>query len=489
MPILRRTFLQAASIAALPACSAVPGAGRLREFELQAMPGQALADSGKPVAAWTFGGKVPGTQLRVQQGDRLRVAVSNQLSQPTTVHWHGIRVPNAMDGVPYLTQPPIPPGGRFIYEFDVPDAGTFWYHSHFQSAEQLDRGLYGTLIVQEKRSPAFHRDISWVLDDWRTTAQGSISESYGNAHDMSHAGRIGNVITVNGSVADRTSIAAGERIRLRLVNAANARIFGLRFQGHRPLVIAMDGHPVVPHEPDAGRVVLGPGMRVDLLLEATGKPGEVHEVQDVFYERQRYVLMELAYRQPAAPLSQLPAFQTPAANPLAEPDLARAERHEVRFEGGMMGNLHHALLDGKSIDMRGLLRSGKAWAINGHVSGGHGSGGHTSAGHTPGGHDMKPMLVLDRGRSYVLELRNDTRWHHPIHLHGHTFRVLSRNGAPTAHREWKDTVLMSPGEKIDIAFVADNPGDWMFHCHILEHQDGGMMAVVRVIQTGKPSEA
>lgn len=472
----RRTLLHL-PLVALTACAAAPPAGRLRTFELEARPGQALLDTGKaPVPAWTYGGQVPGPQLRVRQGERVRIAVTNRLPQPTTVHWHGLRVPNAMDGVPHLTQPPIPRGGRFTYEFDVPDAGTYWYHSHLQSSEQLDRGLYGTLVVEEREPPPVHRDLAWVLDDWRISSQGAVSETFGNAHDMSHAGRIGNVITVNGSVAERVAVRAGERIRLRLVNAANARIFGLQFRGHRPLVIAIDGQPVAPHEPRDGVVVVAPGMRCDLLLEATGRPGDAHEVRDVFYERQRYVLMDLAYEAPAAPLTVLPPFQPLPVNPLAEPDLRAATRHEVRFEGGMMGTLHQALLDGKPMDMRSLLRQGKAWAINGQVSAGHAA---AHAGHAQG-HAMEPMLSLQRGTSHVLQLRNATRWHHPIHLHGHTFRVLARNGSPTVHREWQDTVLMAPNEDVDIAFVADNPGDWMFHCHILEHQDGGMMATVRV---------
>src|SRR5690606_22432072 len=143
----RRRFLSLAAPAmlALPAAAAPPRAGaQLRSFELVAREAEALADSGRPIPAWTFGGTVPGPQLRVRQGERLRVAVHNRLPQPTTVHWHGVRVPNAMDGVPHLTQAPIAPGGRFVYEFEVPDAGTYWYHSHFQSAEQLDRGLHGT---------------------------------------------------------------------------------------------------------------------------------------------------------------------------------------------------------------------------------------------------------------------------------------------------------------------------------------------------------
>ena len=438
-----------------------------REFELLAMAGQAVTDTGKPsVAAWTYGGNVPGPQLRVRQGDRVRVQVTNQLAAPTTVHWHGVRLPNAMDGVPHLTQLPIEPGQRFIYEFDAIDAGTYWYHSHFQSSEQMDRGLYGTLIVEERVPPAVHRDVTWVLDDWRITASGQVSESFGNAHDMSHAGRIGNVVTVNGSVNDQFPIRAGEKFRLRLVNAANARIFALRFQGHRPVIIALDGHPVPLHEPDGGRIVLGPGMRCDVVIEAVGNPGERYPVQDLFSPRQQYVLMDLAYDAVQRTTDRLPLLVPLAANPVKEPDLKRAKTHEIVFRGGMMGNLHQALLDGKPTDMRGLLQRGKAWAINGHVSDSH--------------HHMEPMLHLALGQSYVFRMRNDTAWHHPIHLHGHTFRVVRRNGLATPHLEWRDTVLMSPREEVEIAFVADNPGNWMFHCHILEHHAGGMMSVVKV---------
>jgi len=438
-----------------------------REFELVAMAGQALTDTGKPsIAAWTFGGNVPGPQLRVLQGERVRVQVTNQLAVPTTVHWHGVRLPNAMDGVPHLTQLPIEPGQRFIYEFDAIDAGTYWYHSHFQSSEQIDRGLYGTLIVQERKPPAVHRDVTWVLDDWRITANGQVSESFGNAHDMSHSGRIGNVVTVNGSVNDQFPIRAGEKLRLRLVNAANARIFALRFQGHRPMIIALDGQPVPLHEPEGGRIVLAPGMRCDVVIDAVGAPGERYPVQELFSPREQYVLMDLAYDAAPRITDRMAPLAPLAANPVKEPDLKSAKTHEIIFGGGMMGNLHHALLDGKQTDMRSLLRRGKAWAINGHVYDSH--------------HHMEPMLSLALGQSYVFRMRNDTAWHHPIHLHGHTFRVVRRNGFTTPHQEWRDTVLMSPREEIEIAFVADNPGNWMFHCHILEHHAGGMMSVVRV---------
>jgi FtsP/CotA-like multicopper oxidase with cupredoxin domain len=470
-PVLdRRRFLLSATpaLALLQAgCAAPRAGGALREINLVAAPAQVhVRGAAQPaVNAWAYGGSVPGPQIRARQGERLRVVLENRLPQETTVHWHGVRVPNAMDGVPHLTQAPVPPGGRFVYEFDLPDAGSYWYHSHLHSAEQLERGLYGTLVVEEAQPVPVDRELTWVLDDWQLLRDGRLNESFGNTHDMAHAGRIGNVVNVNGVVAPQIAVRAGERLRLRLLNAANARIFALQFDGHRPQVIALDGQPVAAHEPARGRVVLAPGMRCDLLLDAVGQAGQRFAVGDVFSARAAYDLLHLVYGSeplPARPQSG-PVILPP--NPLAEPDVPAAQVHEVRFEGGMMGTLHRALLDGRPTDMMGLLRAGKAWAVNGAVA---------------DGHRMEPMLTLPRGSSHVLRMRNDTRWFHPIHLHGHTFRVLARNGRATAHREWQDTVLMAPQEQVDIAFVADNPGDWMFHCHVLEHQEGGMMAVVRV---------
>lgn len=474
----RRLLLAAPAVLMGPAaCAFRAGSPALREVHLVAAPASmpVRGDTQPAVAVWAYNGSVPGPEIRARQGERLRVVVENRLPQETTVHWHGLRVPNAMDGVPHLTQPPIRPGERFTYEFDLPDAGTYWYHSHLRSSEQLERGLYGALVVEEARPPDVDRDITWVLDDWRLSQAGQVSESFGSAHDISHAGRIGNAITVNGRPPQDLALRPGERIRLRLVNAANARIFALGIDGHVPQVIALDGQPVTPHAPPGGRVRLGPGMRCDLLLDATGQPGQRYAVHDTFYPRAAFDLLSLAYQPtPFAPsLSKRPPTLL-APNPLAEPDLATAQIHEILFQGGMMGSLHRATLNGESLPMMSLLRRGKAWAVNGVVSAGHGEG------HVAHGAHEAPMLTLQRGRSYVLAMRNDTHWHHPIHLHGHSFRVIARNGRPTEHREWRDTVLMDPQEQVDIAFVADNPGDWMFHCHVLEHQEGGMMAVVRV---------
>jgi len=477
----RRTLLKTCAAGAaslgMPAFLSSPAqAAGVREFSLQAAPGlvRLVPEPHGETPAWCYNGTVPGQQIRVRQGERLRIAVENGLAEETTVHWHGLRVPNAMDGVPHLNPPPIAPGGSFVYAFDAVDAGTFWYHPHQRSFEQVGRGLYGPLIVEEPEPPRIDRELVWVLDDWRLTKSAEISDDFGNGHDMSHSGRVGNTVTINGRVPDVLPVRNGERIRLRLINAANARIFGLDFQGHTPTVIALDGQPITPHAPAGGLVVLGPAMRADIMLDMTGKPGSRVSVIDRFYRNLEYRLVDLAYDEtplrdttPDWPIS-LPA------NPLPEPDLAGAHRHEVIFNGGMMGGMVMAEMGGSMGEgsragmgggMMGMMHRQGIWFVNGKAA---------------EGHVLDPMLTLERDGSHVIAMTNATAWHHPIHLHGHSFRVISRNGEPTRHREWQDTVLIAPRERVEIAFVADNPGDWMFHCHILEHQAGGMMGVIRV---------
>lgn len=457
---LRRRILSAGAFGALAAATGGQGT-----FAAQAAVLPRLLTAGRgtiqlvppphpPTAIWGYDASVPGPELRLRQGERLRVTVENLLDEETTVHWHGIRLPNAMDGVPHLTQKPIVAnGGKFLYEFDVPDAGTYWYHPHQRSHEQVGRGLYGALIVEEHEPPGVDRDILWMLDDWRLDRNAAIRDGFGNFMDISHAGRIGNTVTVNGRIAETFEVRAGERIRLRLINAANARIFGLEFTDHQPRIVALDGQPVEPHAPEGGRIVLGPAMRADLIIDMTGQPGKRYGVIDGFYRRREYRLLDLVYA--VKPIREKPLESEVhlPGNQIPEPDLVAARHHEILFSGGMMGS------------MRGMNR-GMAWAING-VS--------------QSGHQHEPLLVLPRNSSNILRLVNDTAWHHPIHLHGHSFRVISRNGNPTRFREWQDTVLVAPRETAEIAFVADNPGDWMIHCHILEHQAGGMMSSIRIV--------
>lgn len=162
---------------------------------------------------WCYDNRIPGSVIRVRQGEPVRIVVENKLDEDTTVHWHGIRLPNAMDGVPGLTQPPIKPGQKFVYEFTPPDAGTFWYHPHADSLRQLGRGLAGGLIVEEPEPVAVDRDLLWMLQDWRLTSEAQIAGGFGNAMEAAMSGRVGNTVMLNGAISNEVAVRAGERIR------------------------------------------------------------------------------------------------------------------------------------------------------------------------------------------------------------------------------------------------------------------------------------
>ena len=482
MNVSRRTLMLSAGAAAFG--SALPfrhsfGHPDIEEHRLTAKPTTVnLAGSGYPdTTVWAYEGIVPGPELRIRQGEPVRIVVSNKLGEDTTVHWHGIRLPNAMDGVPGLTQKPIRSGESFAYEFTPPDAGTFWYHPHADTLQQLGRGLAGALIVEEREPVAVDRDILWFIEDWRLDDGGRIAPGFGNRMEAGMSGRIGNTVTINGRVAEPVSVKTEERVRLRLVNAALARIVRLRFEGHKPVVVAYDGQPCQPFTPEGGRVVLGPAMRADLIIDMNGKPGQTYRVIDDFYRDLAYKLVDFAY-DPGKPSRNQPP-ETPQrlpANPLPEPDLTTAERQEVVLQGGMMGGM--GMMSSSGMGMMGssgmmggmgmMGGGGATWAMNGMSMTGDGQP------------NMPPLLTLRKRQSCVLALRNETAWWHPMHLHGHSFRVISRNGKPSARREWRDTVLVPPRETVEIAFLADNLGDWMFHCHVTDHQETGMMGVIRI---------
>lgn len=471
--ISRRGFVLAAAGMATSAFirPAASFASILDEHRIKVAPSQArLGSSDDPqTSVWAYGGTIPGPTLRLRQGEPVRITVENGLDEDTTVHWHGIRLPNAMDGVPGLTQPPIRPGESFVYEYTPPDAGTFWYHPHANSLVQLGRGLAGVLIVEEAKPVAVDRDLLWMLQDWRLSADWQIAPGFGSMMDAAMSGRVGNVVTVNGTLPAEQPVKAGERVRLRLANASLARIMALRFEGHRPIIVALDGQPCDPHEPEGGRLVLAPAMRIDVVLDMQGDPGKRYAVVDDFYDGLAYTLATLAYD--AGPPLRAHPLDTPLAlprNPLPEPNLAKAQRQEIVLQGGMMGG-------GKLSGMGGMMGmatpgmgGGAAWAINGTSMTGDGHAG------------MIPQFILERGATCLLTMRNETAWWHPMHIHGFSMSVLSRNGSAVPNRPWQDTVLLAPKDTVECAFVADNPGDWMLHCHIADHQMAGLMTVFRV---------
>ena len=430
-------------------------------IDLHARPGTArLAPSGYPqTPIWGYEGQVPGPTIRVPQGQRVARRFVNELSEASTVHWHGIRIANAMDGAPGVTQPVVPPGADFLYDFVAPDAGTFWYHPHERAFEQMARGLYGALVVEEYSPPVVDRDEVLLLDDWRLTEEARIhEESFGAVGDWSHEGRIGNWITVNGESAWTRTVSRHERLRLRLANVANARIFSIGMQGLEGWVAALDGQPLAALEP-ARPFVLAPGQRADLVVDAVADDGE----KALLFSRERegaFVLAALAVSG-SARATRLFAPAPLAANPVPPLGvLPRARHAKLRMAGGAMGGLREAVLDGKTMGMQDLAARGKVWAFNGLAE-------------VP----EEPLFTVRRGETVLLTMINDTAWPHGMHLHGHHFRKIAPDGSAGPLR---DTLLMDREETVRIAFVADNPGDWLLHCHMLEHSVGGMMTWFRV---------
>jgi len=464
----RRTFLGTT----LAACTS-PAFGRVFKTENQAGRRELVARRSTeplvgmpypPTPVWAFNGHVPGPEIRLRHGETLSLAIVNELDEPTSVHWHGVRVPWRLDGVAGLTQPPILSGEHFNVDFVPPDAGTYWYHAHANTPEQVGRGLYGPLIIEEAEPLAVDRELVWLLDDWRLAPDASIVEGFDDRHDASHGGRIGNTITLNGRLRPPIRVRSGERVRLRLVNAANARQFALDF-GDLPLqVVAIDGQPVRPYAPD-GLVSLPSAGRVDLVVDLLAPPSTTLEVTDHYYNEPTVVGALALDAQ--APMRNSPP-DTPfdlGASALPEPALGDAIEVDIVMQGGAMGGLREATLDGERRSMRDLAAAGRFWALNELVA---------------SGYDTAPLIKVARGRTVMLRFQNDTAFVHPMHLHGHHVKLLSLNGRPPTRTVWHDSVPVAPDQVVEVAFVADNPGRWLLHCHVLEHHMAGMGAIVQV---------
>lgn len=461
--ISRRRFML--GTAALAGSALTPAAIRASVAEplpeLRAAPGVAQllpADSFGPTKVWAYNGTTPGEPIRVKVGERVRRSLVNDLPQSTAVHWHGIRIDNAMDGAAGLTQDAVPAGARFDYDFVAPDAGTFWYHSHDRSWEQMARGLSGPLIVEEPEPwRGADRELTLFIDDWRLTGDGMIDEeSLGSLMDWGHGGRIGNVLTVNGRVGPELPVRAGERIRLRLINGANARILGVALEGLAPRLIAVDGHPVAPRELKDDVVVLAPAQRADVVIDCLGEPGARVPIK-AYADRAWIDAADLVYRDQAS-LPVKPSDIAPLAETMRHAlDMDKALHVRLDMSGGAMGSMEGAIVDGRERGFDELIKLRRIWAFNG-VAG-----------------DMdEPLFRASVGRTVKLTIFNDTRWPHAMHLHGHHFKVLTRDGKADPNGDWRDTVLNAPMETIEIALEASNPGKWLLHCHMLEHQAAGM---------------
>lgn len=420
-----------AAALAMPGSSlASPNVLRAEPVSLQVLP------EGQPATAlWGFNGSSPGPELRLRQGDTLALRFENRTDQPSSVHWHGIRLPNAMDGVPGLTQPLVQPGETFDYTFRVPDAGTYWYHSHHQSWEQVARGLYGPLIVDEAEPPRVDADITVTLDDWRLDEAGALMGGFGNMHDFSHAGRLGNYAMV---VPSQDSVRLGDRVRLRLINTATARVFPVRIEGLDAKIVALDGMPL--KEPRAlSDLQLAPAQRVDIIGDVAARVEFLFVARDALHDMGSLTIEGEAPDPATSDIMALPAPKV--ARPGKTPDRVLT----LRMEGGAMGGRHA----GDDI-----------WAFNG-VS----------------GLADAPFATFNRGETAVIELINDTSFPHGIHLHGHHFHEIKDDGSLG---DLRDTSLVERSGTRKIAVVFDNPGKWLLHCHMLGHQASGMKTWVEV---------
>jgi len=409
---------------------------------------------------WGYDGMAPGPEIRVAQGGRVQRRLVNELPDPTSTHWHGIRIDNAMDGVSGLTQAAVKPGESFDYDFVVPDAGTYWYHAHNRSFEQVARGLQGALIVEEPDAIDIDREEVLVLDDWLVDPESlQIADTFGATGDLSHGGRIGNLVTTNGTYGLAKSAKRHERLRLRLISASNARVFQLGLDGLEGWVVAMDGMPLAQPRPVNGPFLLAPAQRLDLIVDVTAEVGSaghiVNQGREASFSQVVFNVTDGGTRARRGTPTALPP------NDHAMPELASARHLELLMEGGAMGRLGGAMMDGKMSSIDELVAAGNFWAFNGAV----------------GGMDGPALADLSLGETVRLKITNETVFPHAMHLHGVHFHEIEPDGSLGALR---DTTLLDRGDVREIAFVADNPGKWLLHCHMLSHAASGMMTRVDV---------
>jgi FtsP/CotA-like multicopper oxidase with cupredoxin domain len=396
-----------------------------REFDWEIAPGTTVRGFG-------FNAQVPGPTIQAEVGDRLVVELKNELREPTTIHWHGIRLAAAMDGTESV-QRSVEPGETFEYDFEVLDAGTYWYHSHVNETEQVERGLYGALLVRGEDEPVVDREQVLLLDDLMLDEQGSIAP-FGDPHEH-HAGREGQVRLVNGRQEPELEIAGGQIERWRIVNAANTRYVRLSIGGRPFSILGTDGG-LLPRPLQVNEALITPGERLDVAV-GPFPTGETVEIEALPYDRGKGE----SERQRFATLRVGPAIPSRAAIPdslRSVETLAPADAATTR-----------------TVNLKALMHGGD--------------------------HQRdEPVRV---GELQVWDLVNETGQDHPFHLHGFFFQVLEDPADARFGASWKDTVNVPRKGRIRIAWLPDDrPGEWMYHCHILEHHAMGMMAHFEVVR-------
>ena len=429
----RRQFLASASALALLPRAVLAGQDALH-LKAEAVIQQVLPQGEGATAMLGFNGSMPGPELRMRRAARVEVEVENGLEEGTAVHWHGIRLENKMDGVPVLTQELINPGARKTYSFVPPDSGTYWYHSHYISNEQVARGMMGPLIVEDDTPPDVDHDITVLLSDWQMQEDGSLVEEYTDMHSVAHGGYMGNFAR---GFLSKSQVRVGDRVRLRLINAATNRIFPVQVSGVTGQVVALDGMALATPRP-LDEIILAPAQRADLIIDVLGSVGFDMVTRDGSYRLADLAAEGVNTDRQAGPVLAL----SPPELPLP----ATPTQHlTLKMMGGAMSGRH----GGDNI-----------WAFN-DISDLHDD----------------PFGSFERGETVRISMVNDTSFPHGIHLHGHHFYEVN---ADDTLGDLRDTTLVNAGESRDIICVFDNPGNWLLHCHMLSHAIGGMRTWVVV---------
>lgn len=453
--ITRRAALAGltASVAGIPRCGIAkpaPEAGKVEGLGTglspilvaKPMARRIRPESGREAEIWGFNGDLAPT-LRIKHGNELRLTLRNETPKPLSLHFQGVRGPNAADGVGGLTQDPIASGQSAEYRLAPPDAGTFLIRPCVLggSAEPLERGLSGLLVVEEQDPPQVDLDIPLLVDDWSLDEDGSLAP-FGEASRENPAGRLGNFLSVNGKATPfRVEAPQGGRVRLRLANACNARAMRLRFDGLKPYIIAIDGQPTDTFEPLKASLPFAPGTRYDVLVDLPAEPGSTGTVTAMIGNG--FPLIEVT-----ATGDKRPAL--PAIAPLAP---NRKLPEAIKLQAAAR----------KDVVIKAPADPNALWTMNG------------AAGSATGA----PLLKVKRGSPVVLTLTNQTPLVQPLHLHGHAFRLLH-----PLDDGWEpyflDTVQVPENRTVRIAFVADNPGKWLMASTVMERFDGGLWTWIEV---------
>jgi FtsP/CotA-like multicopper oxidase with cupredoxin domain len=420
-----------------------PYEGEVIRVDLEAREARWEVAPGLAIDGYAFNGRVPGPVIEAKQGVPLEVRFTNRLPEPTMIHWHGLRVPAAMDGT-RATQRPIAPGETFTYRFTPLDAGTFWYHPHANETEQLEKGLYGALIVRGTDELAVDAERVLVLDDVKADAKGRLAKFGGFVER--HDGREGDIRLINGQREPALSMAAGQTERWRIVNASSARYVRLSLGGAPFRIVGTDGG-LIEAPVEATEVLLPPADRLEILVGPFAE-GTQLAIESLRYSRttikkrgtERFGTLTVGPA--AASRAEIPA-RLRRIDPLAPPDATPTR--VVRL--------------GVAISMR----RGIDFTVNGKT--------HY--------HDAP----VKAGELQVWDVKNTTLMDHPFHLHGFFFQVLAIDGRPPAFRSWEDVVNLPPRSTVRIAWMPDErAGSWMYHCHILEHHEAGMMGHFEVVR-------